>query len=108
MRLGQENWVNEPHLRPYATLWISKENKKPTFFNKVNLGNSTETDITFDFLNGEIYINKSKVDEFFGKHMPVEKGTPETVARCLNSYLQELATLDGSNWTLVKTISYIA
>ena len=90
----------------HSEIWISANNKKPSFFNKVRADfdkSSYGKDILqFIFSNGEVDINKETTDKWFGKLMPHTSGTPDTVVSCFNAYLQELAMDGGNEWQYLK------
>lgn len=89
----------------HSKIFISADNKKPSFFNKVNFewGSAGKDFLEFDFSSGEIEIDKSVIDKWFGKLMPHASGTSDTVVSCFNSYLQELAMDGGNEWQYLKT-----
>lgn len=91
----------------HSEIWISEDNKKPAFFNKVRADfdkSSYGKDILqFIFSNGEVNINKETTDKWFGKLMPHASGTPDVVVSCFNAYLQELAMDGGNEWQYLKT-----
>ncbi len=87
----------------HAEIYISADNKKPSFFNKIRLedGRLGKEYLIFDFTDGELRIDKSTVDAWFGKLMPHTSGNSDTVVNCFNAYLQELAMDGGNEWKLL-------
>ena len=104
MSLGCTNYATEDGRKTYhAEIYISADNKKPSILNKVRneWGKLGKDYLVFNITDGELIIDKSTVDTWFGKLMPHTSGNSDTVVNCFNAYLQELAMDGGNEWKLL-------